>query len=599
MHLINMKSSNLTIPPILLLFLVFSLFLLAPVTQVHDSAYSMMLSQGLLNDGSFTLDRFAIEKLPPGASHPDWNTGYPYQLEEINGHLYYYFPHGSAVLSIPFVALLNVFGVSAVSPDGSYDIYAAATIQRLLAALLMTLLTFIFYRSARLYLADDWSWFIALLMTFGTSVFSTASRGLWADTWGIFLLGIAVLMLLKQERGQRINPVLLATILAWTYFVKPTYSISIAAISVFILLFHRKIFIVYALTGAVWCGLFVAYSWLHFGQLLPSYYLADRLGTTVFWTGLSGNLLSPARGLLVYSPFLILAFYLVFKYRHFIDNRRLIWLAMAIIVMHLMVVASFAKWWGGHSYGPRLMVGIIPWLALIVILSIQGMLSGLQKNNRQLLQQPLLCGIGVLLVTLGVLIHGTGAFSGNTAKWNIYPTDIDLYTERLWDWQRPQFMAGLQLLAADLQSPKYGLQWPVYEYGERIQLNQAAAEPFLAMGWSGAETDFRWTDDHQAIIRFAVDNIRPVTFSIKMAPFLVAEKVDYQTVKITFNSVELATFSLRDSKPRIYSIVLPVQLLANKNEIHLSLPDARSPRSFGVGVDTRLLGVAAQWFIIE
>ena len=46
------------------------------------------------------------------------------------------------------------------------------------------------------------------------------------------LLGIVVWMLLRQEAKRRQwNPILLATLLAWSYFVRPTNVISIAAIT--------------------------------------------------------------------------------------------------------------------------------------------------------------------------------------------------------------------------------------------------------------------------------------------------------------------------------------------------------------------------------
>ena len=40
----------------LLLLFTFALFMLSPVTQVTDSGYSMLLSQSLIDYGSFKLD---------------------------------------------------------------------------------------------------------------------------------------------------------------------------------------------------------------------------------------------------------------------------------------------------------------------------------------------------------------------------------------------------------------------------------------------------------------------------------------------------------------------------------------------------------------
>ena len=44
-----------------------------------------------------------------------------YQLELVNGRLYYHLPPGTSILSIPFVAVMNAFGVSAANPDRTHN----------------------------------------------------------------------------------------------------------------------------------------------------------------------------------------------------------------------------------------------------------------------------------------------------------------------------------------------------------------------------------------------------------------------------------------------------------------------------------------------
>ena len=103
---------------------------------------------------------------------------------------------------------------------------------------------------------------------------------MWTETWGVLLLGVVVWMLLRSETsGRRLNPFLLGTLLAWTYFVRPTNAVPILAISVYLFLYQRQTFIRYSVTGAVWLAIFVAYSWYHFHQVLPNYYLANRLSS--------------------------------------------------------------------------------------------------------------------------------------------------------------------------------------------------------------------------------------------------------------------------------------------------------------------------------
>jgi hypothetical protein len=157
---------------------------------------------------------------------------------------------------------------------------------------------------------------IAIGGAFATQIFSTASRVLWTDTWGTFLLGIALWMILRREtRKGELNGVILATLMAWLYFVRPTFSVHIIAITIYVLMCQRKYFVGYALTGACWLALFFWYSWHNFQHLLPSYYRASRLYFGVFWTALAANLVSPGRGLLVYVPVLFFVGYLLVRYR--------------------------------------------------------------------------------------------------------------------------------------------------------------------------------------------------------------------------------------------------------------------------------------------
>jgi len=48
-----------------ILAVMFLVFWLSPVRQVTDSSYSMLLSQSLLEHGTFALDQYALPRLEP------------------------------------------------------------------------------------------------------------------------------------------------------------------------------------------------------------------------------------------------------------------------------------------------------------------------------------------------------------------------------------------------------------------------------------------------------------------------------------------------------------------------------------------------------
>jgi hypothetical protein len=422
-----------------------SVFLFSRIHQVADSHYSMLLSQSLVSRGRFALDAYALPRHEPVWHGYYFKNGPIYQLEVAGGRLYYHLPPGSSVLSAPFVAAFNLVGVSAASEDGSYDPRGEVIIEAGLAALLMAALAAIFFYTARLVLPLGWSAAAALGAAFGTQVYSTASRALWSDTWGILLLGVVVLLLLRNEvKGRGLSPVLLASLLAWTYFVRPTFSVHITMVSVYVFISHRRTFLPYALTGLAWLALFVCYSWLHFGRPLPSYYSASRLEFGSFWEALAGNLVSPARGLLVYVPILLYVAFLLVRYRATLSHRRLVWLAASITAGHLLAISSFNHWWGGHSFGPRFSTGLVPWLVLLGVLGVRAMLDWKERRAaapRAGWRAQLACGAALLVASM--FINTRGATSHATWLWNMRPAEIDQHPERLWDWTQPQFLAGM------------------------------------------------------------------------------------------------------------------------------------------------------------
>jgi hypothetical protein len=230
------------------------------------------------------------------------------------------------------------------------------------------------------------------------------------------------------------------------YLVRPTYAIPILAITIYIAIYHRQLLLWYAVTGMVWFAGFVAYSWHNFGQLLPNYYRASRLTFNNFGEALAGNLISPARGLLIYVPVLFFVAYLLVRYRKHAAPKRLVRLALFVIVAHWIATSGFPHWYGGHSYGPRLMTGVVPWLVLLAILGVRAMLTVREERSAETPRKRwrLESALGSLLLLSSMMINALGATSHATALWNIRPVDVDQQPSRVWDWRHPQFLAKWQ-----------------------------------------------------------------------------------------------------------------------------------------------------------
>lgn len=411
--------------------------LFSTVRNAGDSRYTLVVSETLLQHGTVHLDRYFDGR----NGGPVWPMSY--HVRAASGHVDDVFPPGTSLLSMPFVAVFHLFG-SRMVVDGAYRIEVAAFQQHLIATLLMAGLAVVLFAAARSLLSSWLAAGLVLATVFGSQIWSVASRGLWSHTWGIFLLGCALCLATRFEasgRTRSVRPVLLATLLSWSFFCRPTFAIAIVAVTLWMAGRNRRAFLAYAVTGGLWFCLFLTFSRVVYGELLPFYYQPGRISFAHFREAFLGNLISPSRGMLVYSPVLIVVVALASRHAW---RSRLRWLCCAAvggIVTHLIVVSGFPHWWAGHSYGPRLLTDLVPWWFVIAVAGCDGWNSLAQADQRR--TGAAWPAITAALLGLSVLINGLGAVSGSSSRWSVHPVDIDQHPERLWDWTDPPFLRFL------------------------------------------------------------------------------------------------------------------------------------------------------------
>ena len=443
----QMQSRRDRIGVAIILVGTFWVFRLCPVHTVYDSHYEMLFSQQLLWHQSFSVSAWTIPELQshqPGQIHRCCDD-LPYQLVQVGERFYHYYPPGNIILPMPFVALANAIGISAIDQDGRYNLKGDEQMQKTLAALLMATLAVVIFLTARLILPFEWSLLISAATAFGTQVWSTASRAMWSHTPGILILGVAVFLIIRAEtKGCPLRPVLLGTCLSWLYFIRPTFSLSIIAIGIYVLLYHRASLLPFVLTGCLWLAAFIVYSEYHFGHLLPPYYNnIYKVGAlSRFGERLAGVLISPSRGLLIYVPVLIVIGYLLVRYRS-TSTRRLVNLAAAVVIAHVLLIATFAEWHGGGSYGPRLLTDVVPWFALLGMLAVEARLRWRAAKPAQdtLWHRRIEMGTAAVVLACSITVNAMGAISRGTEIWNGFQAlAVDQWYRNLWDWRHPQFM---------------------------------------------------------------------------------------------------------------------------------------------------------------
>jgi hypothetical protein len=425
-------------------------FFISPVNRAEsDPMYSIAVSESILKNHTPALNQVSIPGLDIATLSSRDYYGGNYRLSRINGKVLYSYPHGSSILSLPFVALMNAAGISAIRSDGSYDFRGELLIQKTLAAFLMAILAVVFFRTARLMLPISWSLVLTMGSTFGTQIWSTASRALWSHTWEILLSGCVVFLLLRVEEDRaRLSGHTLATLVLWMYFVRPTGAITVVGMTIFVFFFYRAKFFAYASAGAAWLAVFFTYSRLTFGEVLPDYYRQGLAFDASNFKALAAILISPSRGLFVFVPAVPLVLYLVARHWQDLPHRRLALLALGIISAQAAMISSWPRWWGGWSYGPRLLTDSVPWFVLLAILGCKALLN---YNARPEVRsgrpnyQRFVIAIGLFLIILSIAINSAGALSDQAQLWwNGRQVNIDADPARVWDWRSPQFLADFE-----------------------------------------------------------------------------------------------------------------------------------------------------------
>src|SRR6185503_12076619 len=124
------------------------------------------------------------------------------------------------------------------------------------------------------------------------------------------ILMLVIVMLLLQRTRHRPALIQYASLpLAMAYIIRPTALIPVVAVSVYVSLYHRRWLLRYALWAMLIAIPWLAFNHAIYGAMLPPYYRPQRLfNLTWFLDALAGHLISPARGVFVFSPVLLFAF---------------------------------------------------------------------------------------------------------------------------------------------------------------------------------------------------------------------------------------------------------------------------------------------------
>ena len=126
----------------------------------------------------------------------------------------------------------------------------------------------------------------------------------------------------------------------------------------------------------IFCILLLYYNYTRFGSIFETGRAVPHVHYAIYSNpllGLYGLLISPGKGLLIYSPIVILSLIFWKKFHKYYPHLSIAILGMFII--RLFFIASRSDWHGGFCLGPRYFVIIMPFFFIPIAIGLKEILS--------------------------------------------------------------------------------------------------------------------------------------------------------------------------------------------------------------------------------
>jgi len=450
----------------------------------NDNVPASILALNWLDNGIFHFD--ALRDTYFYNSRP----AVPYFFVEApNGHLTSTYPIGTSIITFPiyFVLWMGLRSVELIQtlltgvPANLFELTDKAShsniysFQKIAATIVASLSVVLFYLSLRLKFISP---FVILLSTFifafCTTTWMISSQGLWQHGPSNLVVLAIIFTLLKANRATDANPATHArrrTLLVLTGFlcgllpgIRPTSVIfSFVAVVYAVVIFRKEA--LYLLLGlpsllmsACWNFYFFGFDLKYFlvggysrfaegdRSFAEQYYI---LTWQQFKIGFLGLLVSPSRGLLIFSPITLLALpgaVQLFRHRGKEDEKLILLMTGAAFILFIQY-CFFSIWTGGWGYGPRYMTDLIPIIGWLIAYCLD---AAFHQWHRFKAGMAILTASSLsLLIGVSLASQLVGAFSPDTL-WDSIPYSS---TERIWQWSDNQIVRHARGVYSQINHP--------------------------------------------------------------------------------------------------------------------------------------------------
>ena len=397
------------------LFIFFVVFHAKNDNSGSDPRSCLLVTQSILDKFTIKLDSYGDELKKYGNS-----------ITIKNNHYYYFFPLGTSLCSIPFVAAANLAGLDMLKDEQKT--------QKFIAAILSVVIFILLFYIARLFVNISESMLFSLIFWFGSAYSSTMGTALWshdfAAVFSLITLSACLRIYFNKESAKSF---LIAFCLFFAYLCRPTLALLTPIVLLFVFMLDKKSSLKILFYFCLQMSFFSFFSFIELKQVLPDYYMPLRISGGFQINAFIGNLISPSRGIFVYSPFLLIPLLFLTKtWKTLIAHKKLA-LFLLWPLLHLISISKFPHWWGGWSYGSRLMSDILP-AAYLICLLIYG------NIDKKTFANIFLFLSGIFAIYINTYL---GLYNPYTLIWHAEP-NIDEHTEYLFDWKFPPFTYNLK-----------------------------------------------------------------------------------------------------------------------------------------------------------
>ena len=397
-----------------------------------DTVGNVLLPIALLRGDGLALNRFAAR------------VGDEYYVKQDGDTLVPRYPVLPALVALPLtwpqVALLDRV-LPRWTSDPEVSFWWMRTFAKNAAALVAALVGLLLYWLLLRFGLEGVALPATLAASLGSNLWVVASQSPWLHGSAALFLTLSVLLLVPAPHT-RLRLAAGGLAIALSVCARPTGAVFALPLAAWALGALGRRAVYFLAPAAAVAVLLVAHNWSLFENLTGGMGEIEAMGhakhgvagvvTREPFVSAAGTLLSPGRGLFVYSPWVVLALaalpWTLLRIRAFPP----LVAALVGLVPFALVNVAYSVWWGGWSFGPRYWTEAMP---------LFGVLLGFALREARAHSRPLLALFGAA-ITCAVALQAIGAFY-YPSSWNEAPVTVDLAHERLWDWRDSEISRSL------------------------------------------------------------------------------------------------------------------------------------------------------------